>query len=272
MQTTPTTLTPPQRPLILVTNDDGIDTPGIQELAHLMEQRGTVVVVAPRDPQSGQSQAVTVGQQLSIQPFTTGRTATQYYVTGTPTDCVKVALHAIMPRRPDLVVSGINFGSNASINSRYSGTVGAAMEAAISGIPSIAFSMVRKGLEGGYEPYHPYCLYLVDLVLSRGLPWGVTLNVNLPRKPVEGLRWARQSGARWVCYRVTPDDPAGQDIFTPPAQYTIGGTLEELEPDASDVDIYMLRNRYVSVVPTQADPTHFALLNEMKDTIWRPKE
>lgn len=255
------------RPLILVTNDDGIDTPGIQELAQLMERVGEVIVAAPLTPHSGMSHAITVGERLLIEPFPEGCTSRQYGINGTPADCVKVALHALVPRCPDLVVSGINFGSNASINVLYSGTVSAALEAAVAGIPSIAFSMVRRGLEGGYAPYHPYCMHLVNMVLEEGLPWGVTLNVNFPRKPVQGLRWCRQAAAHWIG---DVDSHAQEYCHEDVRYYTIKGDFESLEPEAADTDDYMLRQHYVSVVPTHVDMTAHGYLKQKEGITWQP--
>lgn len=256
------------RPLILVTNDDGIYTHGIQELAVLMSGLGDVIVAAPRDHQSGMSQAITVMDRLEVSRYRQGRTPEQYAISGTPCDCVKVALHALVPRRPDLVVSGINYGSNASINVLYSGTVGAALEGAIAGIPSIAYSTVREGVDQeGYKPYRSYILKLAREVLEDGLPWGVALNVNMPGFPIEGMVWCRQARARWTqdVESLEPDEDG--KLF-----YRIRGFFESLDPRANDTDDYYLRERYITVVPTLADLTDRQLLAERGGSVWRPMQ
>src|SRR5690554_270521 len=166
-----------QRPLILVTNDDGITAPGMRALIAVAEELGDVIVVAPDSPQSGKGHAITVNNTLYINKIS----ETEYSCSGTPVDCVKIAVHEIFKKKPDLCISGINHGSNSSINVIYSGTMSAAVEAGIEGIPAIGFSLADFGWHADFEPTKTYVRQIILSTLENGLPDGVVLNVNFPK-------------------------------------------------------------------------------------------
>ena len=176
------------KPLILVTNDDGITAPGIRMLINIMNEIGDVCVVAPDSPQSAMGHAITINNTLYCDPITVDKNAPQkeYSCSGTPVDCVKMATRQILKRKPDLCVSGINHGSNSAINVIYSGTMSAAVEAGIEGIPAIGFSLLDYSMDADFEPARKYVKTIVENVLQNGLPKGVVLNVNIPKLRKEG--------------------------------------------------------------------------------------
>ena len=168
------------RPIILVTNDDGITAAGIQNLAYLMKELGDVIIVAPDSPQSAMGHAITIAKPLRLEKVDLYEGIQSYQCSGTPVDCVKLAVNKILHRKPDLLVSGINHGSNSSINILYSGTMSAAMEGAIEGIPSIGFSLSDFSANANFQPTHKYILSIAKNVLENGLPKSTLLNVNFP--------------------------------------------------------------------------------------------
>ena len=252
-----------KRPTILVTNDDGIEAHGLHALATAMLERGDVVVVAPREGHSGMSQALTVRVPVRYREEKANTPYRQYSVNGTPTDCVKLALHTIVPCRPALVVAGINHGSNASINVLYSGTMGATLEGCVAGLPSIGFSLVNREPGADLAPYLPYCVDIAHAVLERGLPEGVALNVNLPRRAVQGVKICRQAPARWHSEYDARKDPWGGDY------YWLTGIFESLDGEAEDTDDWALRHSYISIVPTRVDMTDYPMVKAMEDWKWR---
>lgn len=191
-----------KRPLILVTNDDGITAPGIRMLIEVMNEIGEVLVVAPDSPQSAKGHAITISETLYCDKIVIDKNATQqeYSCSGTPVDCVKMATHEILKRKPDLCVSGINHGSNAAINVIYSGTMSAAVEAGIEGIPAIGFSLLDYSMEADFSPCKKIIKKIVTQVLENGLAKGVVLNVNIPKlseKEIKGMKICRQANAHW---------------------------------------------------------------------------
>lgn len=240
------------RPLILVTNDDGITAPGIANLVKVVSQIGEVVVVAPDSPQSGQGHAITLEHPLRLHPCDVFGDIAAYECTGTPVDCVKLAKHVILKdRQIDLCVSGINHGSNAAINIIYSGTMSAAMEASLEDIPSIGFSLLEYGWEADFSHCHSFVKTLVEYALANGLGPTKLLNVNIPKKSdevVKGIKICRQADARWVEEFAEATDPRGRPY------YWLTGKFEnkDFEPDT---DIWALNNNYVSVVPSGHDLT-----------------
>lgn len=248
-----------KRPLILITNDDSYKSPGIAVLTKVAGEFGDVVVLAPDAPQSGQSSALTV--EVPIRVFLKeSRPGYKLYKTnGKPTDCVKVALNKILTQQPDFIFSGINHGSNASLNVIYSGTMGAALEGAISGIPSIGFSIMTHSWEADFTNSIPYCRQIIRQVIEHGLPEGVCLNVNFPEGEIKGIKVCRQSKGLWHKEFVSNTDPRGQEY------YWLTGEYLNREPQATDTDIWALNNNYVSIVPTHCDMTAHAYLKEMQD-------
>ncbi len=258
-----------KRPLILVTNDDGITAPGIRALIDVMKQIGDVVVVAPDSPQSGTGHAITINNTLFINKIKSENTdIPEYSCSGTPVDCVKLAVNEIIKRKPDLCVSGVNHGSNSSINVIYSGTMSAAVEAGIEGIPAIGFSLADYEWDADFESTKSFIKKISLEVLENGLPDGVVLNVNFPKrkeKDIKGIRVCRQAKAIWVEKFDKRKTPQGKDYY-----WLTGEFVNQDKGD--DTDEWALANGYVSVVPVQFDLTaHHAIqqlhtwnLNEKK--------
>ncbi|MFC5408315.1 5'/3'-nucleotidase SurE [Larkinella bovis] len=256
-----------QKPLILVTNDDGINAPGIRNLVVLMKQLGEVVVVAPSSPQSGMGHAITIASPLRLHEVDIFPGIPAYECSGTPADCVKLAKHYVLKdRNPDLVVSGINHGSNTSISVLYSGTMSAAIEAAIEGIPAIGFSLCDFAHEADFSHTYDHLLKIAGHVLEHGIPKGVTLNVNFPAKsdqPLREIRICRQADARWQEEFDERKDPYGRRYFWMSGKFVNDDTGE-------DTDEYALQQNCTSVVPCQLDLTDYAILADMKT--WKINE
>lgn len=243
-----------KKPLILVTNDDGITAPGIRTLISIMNEIGEVCVVAPEGPQSGMGHAVTLNETLYCDQVKIDKgPQTEYKTSGTPADCVKLAVSEILDRRPDLCVSGINHGSNSSINVIYSGTMSAAVEAGVEGIPAIGFSLLDYSLNADFEATKPYIKKIVLEVLKNGLPEGVVLNVNFPKQnSYKGIKVCRQARANWVEEFDKRVNPQGRNY------YWLTGKFVNMD-NGEDTDEWALENHYISVVPVQFDLTahHF---------------
>lgn len=250
-----------RKPLILVTNDDGITAPGLRALIRYMKELGDVVVVAPDSPQSGMGHAITLDSTLFSKKVTIdleNGAETEYSCSGTPADCVKLALRVILQRKPDICVSGINHGSNSSINVIYSGTMSAAIEAGIEGIPAIGFSLCDYAWEADFEPAGPFVKTIVREALQHGLTNGVVLNVNIPKPSggkIEGIKVCRQAKANWKENFDKRINPMGKEY------YWLTGEFELLD-NGDDTDEWALSNGFISVVPTQFDLTaHHAIQN-----------
>ena len=250
------------RPLILISNDDSITAPGIAHLVGLMrELDAEIVVVAPASPQSGMGHAITIGHPLRLDASDVfGEGVAAYTCTGTPADCVKIAKHYVLRgRRPDLVVSGINHGSNSSVNVLYSGTMSAAIEAAIEGLPAIGFSLCEYGEDADFSHVGPWVLDICRQALAHGIPAGTALNVNIPKQasgPVQGIRLARQARAKWQERFEERHDPYRRPY------YWLLGEFENHDRGL-DTDEAALAAGYVSVVPCQFDLTNYAGLASM---------
>src|SRR5436190_20912601 len=191
----------PPRPLILVTNDDGIYAPGITFLAKVAARFGDIVVVAPDKPQSGMGHAITINSTLRIQKTNYHNAQEEYSCSGTPVDCVKMAVNHILKRSPDLVVSGINHGSNSSINVIYSGTMSAAIEGALEGRPSIGFSLCDYAMEADFSQAGKFIAMIISNSIEQRMPKGTCLNVNIPKlrgENIKGIKVVRQARANWV--------------------------------------------------------------------------
>lgn len=242
-----------KRPLILVTNDDGITAPGIRFLIAVMNKIGDVVVVAPDSPQSGMGHAITINDTLFCDPIKIDPEGPQeeYQCSGTPADCVKLANQQILDRKPDLCVSGINHGSNSSINVIYSGTMSAAIEAGIEGIPAIGFSLLDYSTTASFEHCKPFIQSIVTQVLRNGLPNGIVLNVNFPKASntsIKGIKICRQANARWVEYFDKRVNPMGREY------YWLSGEFVNKDNN-KDTDEWALENNHISIVPVQFDLT-----------------
>ena len=240
------------KPLILVSNDDGIEAKGVHELVSKLMELGDVVCVCPESPQSGMSMALTVNNPLRVKRLDDYCGATMYRVNGTPVDCIKIAVDNLMERRPDIVVSGINHGSNAAINVVYSGTMGAAFEGCAYGIPSVGFSLTSHNENADFSPCLPIVEKIVRLVLEKGLPEGVCLNVNMPAKrdSFKGIRVTKGCKGRWNDRYEDYEDPAHRKF------YWLAGQFINEEPENQDTDEWCLANGYVSVVPVILERTY----------------
>jgi 5'-nucleotidase len=252
-----------ERPLILVTNDDGITAPGIRALVDVAKELGDVVIVAPDSPQSGMGHAITISDPIRLHPNDQVFDGLESYeCSGTPVDCVKLAKHVVLKdRQPAICLSGINHGSNASINIIYSGTLSAAMEASLEGIPSIGFSLLDYSYEADFEACKPYVRQLIEWVLAQGLDEGSLLNVNIPALPydeLQGLRVCRQADARWIEEFTEAQDPRGQKY------YWLTGRFSN-DDKADDTDIWALENNFISVVPSMHDLTNYRALKTLKE-------
>ncbi len=250
-----------EKPLILVTNDDGINAPGIRKLIELMKPLGKVVVVAPETAQSAMGHAITVRIPLQFHLIQSQEDYTEYSLNGTPVDCVKFALHQLLSSPPDLIVSGINHGSNASVNIIYSGTMGAALEGAMANIPSIGFSILDYAHNARFDEAEKYILHLVKLTLKKGLEPYTALNVNFPKSletDYKGLKICRQSRSYWkedFEERIHPS--------TGKAYFWLKGSFSLLE-ESHDTDEYALKNYQVSVVPVHFDFTHYQQIEALR--------
>ena len=206
------------RPLILVTNDDGISAPGIRSLIRIMNDFGDVFVVAPDAPQSGMGHAITIEEAIRCDKITTYKgPQIEYSCSGTPVDCVKLAVNQLLSRKPDLCVSGINHGSNSSINVIYSGTMSAAVEGALEGIPSIGFSLLDSSYNADFNEAEEYIRRITSSVLSDRIDPGVCLNVNIPKvikgKSIKGIKVGRQADANWEEEFEERKDPKGRTYY-----------------------------------------------------------
>jgi 5'-nucleotidase len=248
-----------RKPLILITNDDGINAKGIKVLTDLMLSVGSVVVVAPDAVQSGMSNAITSTIPLRYELLEKNADFQRFSCTGTPTDCVKLAAHAILDRKPDLLVSGINHGSNAAINVIYSGTMGAVFEGCENHIPSIGFSLDNYEKNADFEQFKPYILKITKMVLENGLPERVCLNVNAPKGVIKGVKIARQTRGYWTDEFENRTDPHGRDYFW------MTGYFKNEEPQATDTDEFALREGYISIVPATIDLTAYGLIDHLKN-------
>ncbi len=250
-----------KKPLILVTNDDGITAPGIRALIEAASQFGEVVVVAPDSPQSGQGHAITLTSPIMFHKVNLFDGIEAYECSGTPVDCTKIAKHVILKdRRIDLCVSGINHGSNASINIIYSGTMSAAMETSIEGIPSIGFSLLDYSFEADFEPAKHYATLIIKKVLEKPLNDCKLLNVNIPKLPlseIKGIKLCHQGNGNWKEEFQEGEDPRGQKYY-----WLSGSFIQKNEPEGSD--LWALENSYVSVVPSGFDLTIYSAISNNK--------
>jgi len=251
------------RPLILVSNDDGIEAPGILALTNALMPVGDCFVVAPSEEQSGASHAITIRHPVRAKPVSYQTEVGQIEgvsVKGTPVDCVKLAIDQFLPRKPDIVVSGINQGPNAAINTIYSGTVSAALEGAILGISAVAFSL-NAWSGGDFDASQEYIRRIVKTIIANPLPAGVLLNVNIPDVPAEqikGIKVTRQAESRWQESFVERIDPANRPY------YWITGEFVNLD-EGADTDLVALAEGWISMTPLRPDLTAHDMMQSLKD-------
>lgn len=247
------------RKLILITNDDGVQAKGINTLIQLAKPFGDVVVVAPEGPRSGQSNAITMMQPIYRTLLHQEEGLTVYSCSGTPTDCVKIALHDVLERKPDLLLSGINHGSNASINVIYSGTMGAVLEGCSQGIQSIGFSLCNHSANADFTHTEPFFRTIIEQLCNNPLPYGVCLNVNAPQGTIKGTKVCSQAQGMWHEEFDARVNPFGKPY------YWMTGEFKNIEPDNHNSDEWALSNGYISIVPTTCDTTHHSTIALLKE-------
>ena len=253
------------KPLILITNDDGFAAHGLRVLDEVAMEFGDVIVMAPERNASGQSHSITSSRPLRVRDIKHDEGLDVYACDGTPVDCVKLAVEHFCPRRPAVVLSGINHGSNSSINVLYSGTMGAVIEATALGIDAIGFSLLNHNPEADFTPSIPYVRHIIGRVLEHGLPADTSLNVNIPRlaaDQIRGIRVCHEARAQWLDSFERRVDPQGR-----PYWWLTGKFVCDNPPEASDE--WALANGYVSVVPIHPDFTHYEALDELKTLLGR---
>lgn len=249
-----------REPVILVTNDDGINAPGIRNLVEAVKGLGKIVVVAPDKPQSGMGHAITIGIPLRLHRVHLFEGIESYQCTGTPVDCVKLAVDKILHQKPDICISGINHGANHSINVIYSGTMSAAVEAAIESIPSIGFSLLDYALEADFRAARHYARILVQQLLTHPVNKHCILNVNFPiatPEEIKGVKICRQAYAKYEEDFLERLDPHGRKY------YWLTGEFVNFD-EGADTDVWALANGFVSVVPVQFDLTNYKLKQQIE--------
>src|SRR5450432_776044 len=249
-------------PVILITNDDGVTAPGIRNLVEAVKDLGKIVVVAPDKPQSGMGHAITIGQPLRLHPVQFMDGVEAYGCSGTPVDCVKLAVDKVLHRKPDICLSGINHGANHSINVIYSGTMSAAMEASIESIPSIGFSLLDYRFEADFTAAKFYVNKIVKSLMQTKMEKHFLLNVNIPSVPLEemkGIKVCKQAYAKYDEDFDERTDPHGKKY------YWLTGEFKNFDK-GEDTDVWALQNNYVSVVPVQFDLTNYQLKKELEKT------
>jgi len=250
-----------EKPVILITNDDGITAPGIRSLVESVRDIGKIVVVAPDKAQSGMGHAITIGQPLRLHKVQMFDGIESWSCTGTPVDCVKLAVDKVLHRKPDLCLSGINHGANHSINVIYSGTMSAALEAAIESIPSAGFSLQDYSIDADFSGARKYARIIVEQMLRTKMEKHTVLNVNVPSIPetlLRGIKICRQAYAKYEEDFIERKDPHGKHY------YWLTGEFVNFDK-GKDTDVWALANNYVSVVPVQFDLTHYGMKDKLKN-------
>jgi len=250
------------KPLILLTNDDGYEAPGIRHLLEVARKFGDVILVGPMKGQSGMSHAVTLNEPIRLKKISEEPGLRIYACSGTPADCVKIALNQILDVKPDLLLSGINHGSNSSVSLFYSGTVAAAIEGCMSSVPSIAFSVDNHSMDADFELAVYYAEPVIKQALKNGLPAITCLNINFPNIPkadCKGIRVCRQTRGVWKEEFEHRVDPQGKDY------YWLTGFFSNQEPKEVDTDEYMMQQNYAAIVPIKVDITDYEAIETISE-------
>lgn len=247
------------QPYLLISNDDGVTAKGINFLIETLRPIARLLVVAPDSARSGMGCAITSTQPITYKLLKDEPGLQVYSCSGTPVDCIKLALNDLIDGRPDLIIGGINHGDNSSVNSHYSGTMGVATEGALQGYPSVAFSLCDHSANADFTPLRPYLIDFVFKAIAIGMPEFTCLNINFPKtEKFEGIRICRMAKSRWTNETEHRKHPYGMDYFW------LVGECEELEPEAEDTDRWALAHDYIAVTPTQLDTTATALMQLLK--------
>lgn len=250
-----------EQKLILVTNDDSVSASGIHALVEVASKFGKVVVVAPDKPQSGMGHAITINQPLRLNSIKLFGEIEAYSCSGTPVDCVKLAIYEVLKKKPDLILSGINHGENSSTNVLYSGTMSAAIEGAMEGIPSIGFSLADFDANANFEPSKPFISKIIEKTLSNMFPKGICLNVNVPKlnlEDIKGIKICKQAHAFWADRFDKRLDQFGRPYFW------LTGEFSD-EDQRNDTDLHVLKQGFISVVPTLYDLTAYEKINVIEN-------
>ena len=247
------------RPLILISNDDGYQSLGLAALVEAVRPLGDIFVCAPDGPRSGASCSITTEAPVSYRHIRSEEGLKIYSCSGTPCMCVKLALDELLMRQPDIVVAGINYGNNASVNVHYSGTTAITNEAAMHGIPSVAFSIDNRNTEAPLDHLVPICTHITRITLANGLPYGSYLNVNFPdAESFRGIRVCRMAYSRWVEeFEPCPRSRGGHHFW-------LTGEQVDDEPNSEDTDLWAMRHDYVAITPIMIDPTDRKLMETMQ--------
>ncbi len=255
------------KPLILVTNDDGIHAPGLKALVDIAKKFGQVLVVAPDEGRSGMSHAITIKYPLRLNKILKEDDLIMYSCSGHPADCVKLAVNQIVDRKPDILVSGINHGSNSSISVVYSGTMAAAIEGGLHGIPSIGLSITDYSSRPDFSACKFFGEQIIKNTLLEGIPEGICLNVNFPKLPlndIRGFRICRQARGLWIEKFDKRVDPHRREYFW------LTGYFDNYEPDDEDTDEWALKNNYISIVPVRVDFSDLEAMKKLKSLYAKP--
>jgi 5'-nucleotidase len=247
--------------LILVTNDDGYQAKGIASLIEIAKEFGDVVIVAPDKGQSGMSHSVSLNTPLFLTKHNDHNGHLSYSCSGTPADCVKIAIHKVLKRIPDLIISGINHGSNASVSAIYSGTIAAAREGSLNGVPSVGFSLLNHSHDANFDTSAHFARIIISKVFENGIPEHTCLNVNIPDielNKINGIKICRQTKGKWIEEFDQRKNPSNRDY------YWLTGQFTNFEPNAEDTDEWALQNNYVSIVPIEVDLTSYHVLEKLK--------
>ena len=251
-----------KKPLILVTNDDGITAPGIRALISVMNEIGDVVVVAPDSPQSAMGHAITINSTLHCDSIKIDEgPQIEYSCSGTPADCIKMGINEILKRKPDICVSGVNHGSNSSINVIYSGTMSAALEASIEGVPAIGFSLLDYRWNADFDVIKPFIKKITKAAIKEGIPKGNALNVNFPKlieSEIKGIKICRQAKAHWVEKFDKRKSPQGKEYY-----WLTGEFINQ--DKGEDSDEWALKNGYISIVPVKFDMTDYSNIKKLNN-------
>ena len=251
-----------KKPLILISNDDGVHAKGLKALIEIVRPYGDIFVVAPEKGESGMSHAITIKNPLRVNKIVEEKGLTIYSCSGTPVDSVKIALDKLLDRKPDLLLSGINHGSNASVSVIYSGTLGAAREGCINGIPSIGFSVTDHNKDADFTGAVNYVKTIIEDVIKNGLDKDVFLNVNVPAIPLnklKGIKISSQTNGVWKQEYEERKDPHGGTY------YWLTGFFDNYEKDNKDTDEWVLENNYVAIVPIKINTTSFETIEKLKN-------
>lgn len=254
-----------EMPVILITNDDGITAPGIRHLVESVKDMGRIVVVAPDKPQSGMGHAITIGFPLRLHKTHMMDGVEAWSCSGTPVDCVKLAVDKVLHRKPDICLSGINHGANHSINVIYSGTMSAAIEASIENIPSAGISLLDHSLEADFTGAKKYVRMIVERMLVKKADKHLCLNINIPPGDadlIKGVKVCKQAYAKYDEEFQERKDPMGKKYFW------LTGMFQNFDK-SKETDVWALQNNYISIVPVQYDLTNYGLKEKIKkDYTW----